>query len=217
VRVPVFATVAPDHGGAVVRPLGVVSEEALVEGLRARNADAIASFCERYSAHVLRVLGRLLGADRELPDLHHDVFVRALRAVHTVQDAGALKGWITTIAVNVARSVIQRRAARRWLRFLPWDEVPEPPARSGVDDVEHVEALRSAYAILDAMPTDERIAFALRIIDGMELTEVAAACGVSLATIKRRIARAEQRFVEAARQEPTLVEWLEGGDRWGAR
>jgi RNA polymerase sigma-70 factor (ECF subfamily) len=58
------------------------------------------------------------------------------------------------------------------------------------------------------LPADERIPFALRFIDGMELTEVARACTVSLATIKRRLSRAEQRFTAFAALEPALAEWL---------
>jgi RNA polymerase sigma-70 factor, ECF subfamily len=42
----------------------------------------------------------------------------------------------------------------------------------------------------------------------MELTEVAASCGVSLATIKRRLSRAQQSFTSGARREPALAEWL---------
>jgi RNA polymerase sigma-70 factor (ECF subfamily) len=45
----------------------------------------------------------------------------------------------------------------------------------------------------------------------MELTEVAASCGVSLATIKRRLARAQASFVGAAAREPALLEWLNAG------
>ena len=59
-------------------------------------------------------------------------------------------------------------------------------------------------------------AFALRFVDGMELTEVAAACETSLATIKRRLARAGARFEAAARRQPVLEEWLEGGTRWAS-
>ncbi|MEZ4313044.1 MAG: sigma-70 region 4 domain-containing protein [Polyangiaceae bacterium] len=77
-------------------------------------------------------------------------------------------------------------------------------------------ALEATYAVLGELPADERIAFALRFIEGMELTEVAASCGVSLATIKRRIGRAEGRFVEKARRHPILAGRVEGGTRWTA-
>ncbi|HEY7376710.1 MAG TPA: sigma factor-like helix-turn-helix DNA-binding protein, partial [Polyangia bacterium] len=58
------------------------------------------------------------------------------------------------------------------------------------------------------------MAFSLRFISEMQLTEVAAACRVSLATVKRRLARAEKRFVEAAKDHPALRERLTHGGRW---
>jgi RNA polymerase sigma-70 factor (ECF subfamily) len=77
------------------------------------------------------------------------------------------------------------------------------------------EALRATYAVLEQLAVDERIAFVLRFIEGMELKEGAVACSVSLATFKRRLARAEERFTELARSSPVLRDWLEGGSRWG--
>jgi RNA polymerase sigma-70 factor, ECF subfamily len=67
------------------------------------------------------------------------------------------------------------------------------------------------YRVLDALDTDQRIAFALRFVAGMELTEVAASCGVSLATIKRRLSRAQINFAALAKREPALAEWLKLG------
>jgi RNA polymerase sigma-70 factor (ECF subfamily) len=93
--------------------------------------------------------------------------------------------------------------------------MPDAPAPVADEDVR--EATRATYAILAAMDVDERIAFALRFIDGMELTEVAEACGVSLATIKRRLARAETAFAKRARENPALESWLQGGARWAKR
>jgi RNA polymerase sigma-70 factor (ECF subfamily) len=66
--------------------------------------------------------------------------------------------------------------------------------------------------VLERLPADERVAFALRFIDSMELTQVADACGVSLATIKRRLSRAQQTFQRLAAEHAVLREWLEGGE-----
>lgn len=188
------------------------SDAALVRALRGGDPHAGAALFDRYATHVRRVLARVLGPDPELSDMLQDVFVAALGSVHSIEDPSALKAWLTRTAVFTARGKIRRRTRWRFLRFVPDDELPEAaaPAR----DTEGSEALAAVYRVLNALPADERIAFALRIIDGMELTAVATACGVSLSTIKRRLTSAQERFRELARREPVLGVWLaarEGG------
>jgi RNA polymerase sigma-70 factor (ECF subfamily) len=58
------------------------------------------------------------------------------------------------------------------------------------------------------------MAFVLRHVHGTTLVEAAEACETSLATIKRRLARAEVLFLESVRQRPGLAHWLEEGTRW---
>lgn len=190
-------------------------DAALVEGFRRGDPGARAAFYDRHADHVHRVLYRILGFHPDLADLHHDVFVRALGSLPRLADPSALKGWLTMIAVHVARTAITRRRRRSWLWFLPGEDLPEVESTTASPDVR--DALRATYAVLDTLPAEERIAFALRFIDGMELTEVAAACETSLATIKRRLARAAERFEDAARKDSTLEPWLEGGSRWSDR
>ncbi|MDC3988233.1 RNA polymerase sigma factor [Polyangium jinanense] len=198
---------------AVPRDAFAGDDAALVLAFRRGDPGALATLYDRHADHVHRVLYRILGFDHELADLHHDVFVRALGSLPKLEDPSALKGWLTMITVHVARSSITRRRRRKWLWFLPSDELPEVPSSAPSEEV--LDALRATYAVLDTLPAEERIAFALRFIDGMELTEVAAACGTSLATIKRRLARAGARFEAEARRHPVLEPWLERGTRWG--
>jgi RNA polymerase sigma-70 factor (ECF subfamily) len=188
---------------------------ALLRGIRARDPAALAELHDRYAGSVLRILRRILGPDHELEDLHHDVFVRALRSIGELREPGALGGWLHAIAVHTAHAAIERRTRRRrWTFPGGLAGLAEPdPAVPGAD-LDAREALRAAYAVLDQLPADERVAFALRHFDGMELSEVALACRVSLATIKRRLARAEQAFHVLAREAPALAGYLEGGARW---
>jgi RNA polymerase sigma-70 factor (ECF subfamily) len=187
-------------------------DAALVAAIRRGDEAARAALYDRHADHVHRILYRVLGFDRELLDLHHDVFVRALVSLPRLENPSALRGWLTSIAVHVAHNAIARRRRRSWLWFLPGDELPDVDA--GTPSGEVLDALRATYAILDKLPPDERIAFALRFVDGMELTEVAAACSTSLSTVKRRLARASERFEAEARKLPVLETWLQGGTRW---
>lgn len=192
-----------------------LEDAALIAGVRAGEPEALAALHDRFAKLVLRVLMRILGPDRELSDLHHDVFVRALQSIAELRDPRALRSWMSAIAVHTARASIERRVRqRRWV-FLPADDVlPEPEVVDPSRGHEAREALRATYALLDRMPVHERVAFALRYFEQMELTEIAAACSVSLASIKRRLRRAETRFSTLAHGTPALAGYLEGGGRW---
>jgi RNA polymerase sigma-70 factor (ECF subfamily) len=193
---------------------GEVDLRGLVEKVGAGDVAAMATLFDVHAEMVERIVARILGRGRDVDaaDLLQDVFVRALEGIGRLSDPRLLRPWIAGIAVRTARETIRARARRKWLRFLPGYDVPEV-ATPPLDD-EAREALRSAYVILDALTSDDRIAFCLRNIEGMELLDVARACDTSVSTVKRRLERAEQRFVALARREPALRSWLEEGARW---
>jgi RNA polymerase sigma-70 factor (ECF subfamily) len=199
----------------VVRALPVVRDDvALVAGLRAGEAWARAALFDRYAPHVERILRRVLGNDRhgDMADLVQDAFVQALASIDKLREAEALLAWMQTIAARTAFRAIRARKARRWLKFWEPAEVPEPVAGGADPDV--IEAHRRTYALLDRMPAEERVIFALRYIDGMELEHIAEIREVSLATLKRRLQKAEQRFAAGAQRDNVLRPWLEEGGRW---
>lgn len=190
------------------------SNQELVDGLRAGESWARDALFDRYAALVERTLRRVLGRELhvDLADLIHDCFVQSLASLKRLREADALPGWIRSIAVHVAYRSIRARRARSWLMFWEPAAIPDVPAEEA--DPEVRDAYVRTYAVLDRLGADDRIAFVLRHVEGLELEELAEACGVSLSTIKRRLARAEQRFAAHATRDPVLREWLEGGKRW---
>lgn len=204
-----------DGEGAVVRPIPVVRDDAaLVEGLRSSEPWARAALFDRYAPMVERRIRRLLGpeAQSDLADLIQDVFVQALGSLDRLRDGAALPAWLRTIATRTAYRAIRTRRTRRWLRF--WDPQALPEVRVQGIDPEIREAYDRTYAILHRMPAAERLAFSLRHIEKLELADVAEQCDCSLATIKRRLSRAQQRFARAAGRDEILRTWLEEGGRW---
>jgi RNA polymerase sigma-70 factor, ECF subfamily len=200
----------------VVRPFtGVVSDAALVVALRAGSSEAADQLFERYGDYVERLIVRVLGFDGEVPDLINEVFARAFERIQQIEDGTALKGWLGSIAIFTARTFLRdRRSRRRFLGFFAPEELPEIPFRSA--PVECSLALSRTYQVLAMLAPDERIAFALRFIDGMSLGEIAQVMAVSLGTVKRRLTRAQQRFVRVAERDPLLKELVENSQRWGS-
>jgi len=154
---------------------------------RTETLDADSVF-RQYASYVAAVAQRLLGRDSEVDDTVQEVFLIAVRGLATVRDPGAIKGWLARIAVRVARRRLRARRLRCFLGLeatlaqdLPIDAFASPEQRA---------LLASLYRALDELPANQRIAWTLRYVEQERLEDVAALCGCSLATAKRRIAAA---------------------------
>lgn len=147
----------------------------------------------RYGRYVAAVIFRLEGRKAEVEDLVQEVFLEATRGLAGLQQPEAIKGWLATIAVRVVRRHLHRRRLRAFLgRDVGADYLNlVDPSASPVDRL----ILNAVYRVLDEIPTDDRIAFCMHVIEGETLDAVARLCGCSCSTAKRRIARA-QRAIE---------------------
>ena len=184
----------------------------LLEGLGERAPWAERLLVQRYAAVVERILSRILGSTAELDDLAQEVFVRVFDRVALLRDPQALGGFVSSITVFVAREAIRAKRRRWWLSLFAADQPPEVEL-SGVDPVAR-EAVRAFYEVVGKLPDDERIAFCLRYVEGMELSEIAAACETSLSTLKRRLRDAERRFSRLAGTRAELSDLMREGSRW---
>jgi len=177
-----------------------LSEADLVAGLVTRDPSVCDRVYRLYQRPVLYMLRRVLGNDPELADLHHEVFVQALQSARRFRGDCRLETWLIAIAVNCARAKLRSRARKRWLTFMAPEDLPEHSSSSG----EAASQARAVYALLSQLPTEERIAFTLRYVEGMTQLEAAAAMGCSTGTVKRRLRRARDRFDRLARRHPAL-------------
>lgn len=193
------------------QPAGSSTDDAtFMAALRRREAWALAQMFDTHRRAVERVLVGMLGPDSEVSDVVQDVFVRAIRSVPTFQsEAPALRRWLIQIAVRTARNRFRHLRSRPWLRSGQVDpHEHEPQGRNAPPEV--VDALHRTYAVVRTLPDDERAVFTLRVLERMELADVAQACGSSLATVKRRVAKATKRFEQRAARDPVLRAWMEG-------
>lgn len=199
--------------GKVVALVSSSDEAQLLAELRAGHQNARVAFFRRYHHYVERLLVRTIGFDAEIPDLVQEVFLAALKGVPRFRgDHNALSTWLGQITIRTAQLLIRKRKALRWLDFRPGatiDEARAAPVRPELR-LEDRQVLERTYAALDKLPTNERMVFVLRYIDGMEVTEVAELCQISLATVKRRSKAAWERFLRLVGRDPVLREWRAG-------
>jgi RNA polymerase sigma-70 factor, ECF subfamily len=148
------------------------------------------SLFRQYSGYVAAIALRLLGRDGDVDDVVQEVFLGAWKGVANLRDPGAVKGWLATVTVRIARRKLRMRRVKQFFRFddePTYEDIPAPGATP-----EEKVLLARVYEILDGIPVDHRLAWTLRHVEREQLDDVARLCGCSLATAKRRITAAQQ-------------------------
>ena len=112
----------------------------------------------------------------------------AYRSRRKLLGLGPAKGWLAVVAVRKAQRRLQRRRMRTRLGLDGGHDYSTVSA-PGLDPEDQVQ-LREIFAALDKISSADRVAWCLRYLQGESLAAVAKLCDCSLATAKRRIARA---------------------------
>lgn len=173
-----------------------LTDAQLVGLVRDGDRSAFESLYRRHAASALNLAVRIQGSSLDVEDIVHDAFVRAHTNLDTLKDQHAFRAWLGSIVVRLVRSRLRRRRLLGSLGLATREPVDLDALAAPTADSESRVLLGQIYALLAVLPADERIAWTLRFIDRQKLEAVAELTECSLATAKRRIARA-QSFIEA--------------------
>jgi RNA polymerase sigma-70 factor (ECF subfamily) len=181
---------------AANNPAPVVESEdaALARDLIAGKKSAASLAWQRYRPAVQTTLRRLLGPGEDIADLTQDVFARFFDKVEELRSLQALRPFIIGIAFRRAREEIRRRHVRRTLRPMVENHFADRPA--GWDPAERQTAAR-LWGALERLGDDGKI-YALRMIEGRELAEIAEVTNLSISTVRRRLTRVSKRMERLA-------------------
>jgi RNA polymerase sigma-70 factor, ECF subfamily len=184
---------APGAPAGATPPVAERSDAELVALLLAGRRGADAALYQRHAKAVLAVATRLLGRTADAEDVVQDTFLTAFECIRQLRDPALFRPWLTRITV---RHVHRRFRRRRLLHALGLDRGEDDAALARLAlapfDTETRAELARLDTALHALAPRQRVAFMLRHVEGYDLTEVADACGASLATIKRWLQRADE-------------------------
>ena len=159
---------------------------------------------QRTSVH--HTLYRILGSNRELEDLIQDAFLEIFRALRSFRGDSTLARWCQTIATRQAFLFISRRKPASIELSLVEDEL------AGDDDTRRQaqmrEVARRLYAALDRIDPKQRIAFALAVVDGLPLAEVAQLTDSTVVAVKTRVWRARKELMKRAARDAVLAQYV---------
>jgi RNA polymerase sigma-70 factor (ECF subfamily) len=174
-------------------PLRELTDAQLVALTASGETAAFEALYRRYAPFALNLAVRLQGSASDVEDVVHDAFLRAHARLESLRDAGAFRAWLGSIIVRLVRTRMRRRRLLRTLGIIQAGEPVDLDAVASTDAGPEARALLAqVYALLQTMPTNDRIAWTLRYVERHRLEAVADLANCSLATAKRRIHRAQQ-------------------------
>ncbi len=167
-------------------------EETLVHEILSGDVDSYALLMKRYQKPIYNLMLRMTGSEQDAADLTQETFVRAYEKLEKFNPSAPFFPWLYTMGLNLARDFL-RRAKRSPIESCESEssfcvEVNE-------DDrlVERIDG-RDVLEGLQTLPVDYREALLLRFHEGLSVSEVAYALGLSLSAAKMRIHRGLQRL-----------------------
>ena len=150
------------------------------------------AFDDLYRANIVgayRLLTRIVGPIAERDDLIQLVFLEAFRSLHGFRGESAFATWLHRIVVNIAYRHLSKQ---RRVRF---EELPEGlPATGASPEVaaRQQQELGRALGYLSALKPKKRIAYVLRVVEGMSLDEIGALVGANAPAIGQRVKHAQR-------------------------
>ena len=171
------------------------SDRELVERALGGEQLALQLLYRRHVQLVSERVTRLLARSAEAEDVVQDAFVAAFADLPRLADRSRFAPWLMRIALHQTQRRFRRRRllARLGLDRGSDDARLEQVADPGLTPDQRLQ-LRRLDRALARLPVELRLAWMLRHVEGCELSEIAEHCTCSLATVKRRIARADTRL-----------------------
>lgn len=146
----------------------------------------------RYVHRVTTVAARLSRCRTDVEDIVQDVFLTAFRELRTLRTPERLGPWLAASTVHRVHKLFRRRRLQRLLGLdrSVNDESLVDQARDDTSPEVRAE-LALLDRVLDRLGHEDRMAWVLRHLLGYQVAEVAELTQCSLATVHRRLARAQ--------------------------
>jgi RNA polymerase sigma-70 factor (ECF subfamily) len=142
---------------------------------------ALREFLHTSYPRLVAAVALVCGSRPAAEDAVQEALLRAWERSEKGEEIDSLEGWVTTVALNLARSGLRRmRSERRARTRLAGSAVGEPPTADRID----------VDRALATLPRRQREAAVLRYYLQLDTREVASALKLNEGTVKSALARA---------------------------
>ena len=181
------------------------ADAALMARVRGGDEQAFAELMGRWELPVKRLIARIVFNTSEAEDLAQETMVRVWQHRGRFRDGAAVRPWIFSIAVNLARNRLRWWRRRPTVSLQEWSEGNDEgrmtnaggaEGAGGLERAERAAAVRDAVA---ALPVELREALVLFEYEEVGQAEIAATLGCTVKAVESRVARAREKLRGALR------------------
>jgi len=181
----------------------------LVERAREGDARAVRTLIATLSPALLRVVRRILGVSHpDVEDVLQESLVAVMDALDRFRGESTVLHFACRVAVLTTMNARRRSLVRE--RNVVRDRDPESSGSHSPSGAERMESREVVLRLLDELPEAQAEVLALHCALGYTMSEIAAASGVPVNTVRGRLVTAKQVLRGKLLDEASLRE-LEGG------
>lgn len=179
-----------------------MDEQALVHAARDGDLDAFNRLVLAYQDMAFNLALRMLSDEDAASDATQTAFISAYRNLNSYR-GGSFRAWVLRMVTNTCYDELRRRHRHPTTSLEPAtddDEEVETPrwladdSPSPETQVERGELENAIQHCLEGLPDEFRAVVVMIDVQGLDYSEVSAAIGKPLGTIKSRLARARLRL-----------------------
>ena len=179
----------------------VISSDALlVRATLEGDLHAFEQLVERHRDVVFRVVARFV-RDDEAEDVTQDTFLRAFHRLDRFRGDAPFRSWLLRIAHNTAVTSVTRsgRVATHPLEAIGEDLAGSVHRGGPAEHLEQRERRARLDTKLKGLSLGHRTVLVLRDIEGLPYSEIARITDAPLGSVKARVHRAREEFIELLR------------------
>ena len=165
-------------------------ENAIISSILAGDVDAFAVLVKRYQKPIFNLMLRITSCEEDAFDLTQATFIRAYEKLDRFKPSGRFFPWLYTIGMNLGRDFLRKRktVGTKAEELYESQKSLSIESDQGESLINRLDAELVKEAIKE-LSLDYREAIILRFHEGMSMSEVALALGISVSGAKMRVHR----------------------------
>jgi RNA polymerase sigma-70 factor, ECF subfamily len=178
-------------------PSQEIDDAELVQRSTRGELGAFEQLVDRHRPVVVRVAARIVGSG-DAEDVSQDAFLRAFHRLHHFRGDAPFRAWLLRITHNAALDHLGRRRPEP-VDPETLDTSEQSPSRPPAEQLEVRERIERLERKLHDLSHQHRVVLVLRDAEGLSYEEIADITATPLGSVKGRLHRARQEFVDMLR------------------